>query len=35
LWTAIAVGLIVIAYAYPLYHLYMMPCFGSVGFTPF
>ena len=35
LWAAVAVGLIVIAYAYPLYHLYMMPRFGSIGFKPF
>ena len=34
LWSAVAVALIVIAYAYPLWHLYMMPRFGSIGFKP-
>ncbi|MEM9597398.1 MAG: cbb3-type cytochrome c oxidase subunit I [Acidobacteriota bacterium] len=35
LWTAMAVVLIVIAYAYPIYHLYSMETFGSPGFKPF
>jgi cytochrome c oxidase subunit 1 len=35
LWTVIAVVLIVIAYAVPLYTLYTMPRFPSPGFTPF
>jgi len=35
LWTVVAVVLILIAYAYPLYHLYTMPRFGSPGFKPF
>jgi cytochrome c oxidase subunit I len=35
LWAAIAVLLIAVAYAYPIYHLYAMHRFGSVGFQPF
>ncbi|MBV8199201.1 MAG: cbb3-type cytochrome c oxidase subunit I, partial [Acidobacteria bacterium] len=35
LWTVVAVALLVIAYAYPLYHLYAMHRFGSPGFQPF
>lgn len=34
LWTLVAVVLIVIAYAYPIYHLYAMDRFGSVGYRP-
>jgi cytochrome c oxidase subunit 1 len=35
LWATIAVILIVIAYAYPMYHLFHMPRFGSTGWKPF
>ncbi|HEY6322688.1 MAG TPA: hypothetical protein VJA16_14125 [Thermoanaerobaculia bacterium] len=35
LWAAIAVVLIAAAYAYPIYHLYAMHRFGSVGYQPF
>jgi cytochrome c oxidase subunit 1 len=35
LWTAVAIALLVIAYAYPLYHLYAMHRFGSIGYQPF
>jgi hypothetical protein len=35
LWTVIALVLIVIAYAMPLYNLYTMPRFPSPGFRPF
>ena len=35
LWTAVAVVLIIIAYAQPLYHLHTMVRFPSRGFTPF
>jgi cytochrome c oxidase subunit 1 len=35
LWTAVALVLIVAGYAYPLYHLYAMHRFGSVGYQPF
>ncbi len=35
LWTAAAVVLIAIAYAWPIYHLYAMHRFGSVGYQPF
>jgi cytochrome c oxidase subunit 1 len=35
LWTAVAVLLIVIAYAQPLYHLHTMVRFPSRAFTPF
>jgi cytochrome c oxidase subunit 1 len=35
LWTAVAVALVVVAYAYPICHLYMMHRYGSIGYTPF
>lgn len=35
LWSAVAVVLIIVAYAYPLYHLYTMHSYGSPGFKPF
>jgi cytochrome c oxidase subunit I len=35
LWTVVAAGLIVLAYAPPLIHLYTMARFPSHGFTPF
>jgi len=35
LWTLVAVALIVMAYAYPLFHMLSMERFGSPGFTPF
>lgn len=35
LWTAVAVLLVLIAYAYPLWHHLRMPRFGSPGFSPF
>jgi hypothetical protein len=35
LWTAVAVMLIAIAYAQPLYHLHTMTRFPSRGFSPF
>ena len=35
LWTLVAVILIVIAYAYPFYHLFSLERFGSPGFRPF
>ena len=35
LWFGVAVVLIVVAYAVPLYHLYTMQRFPSPGFTPF
>jgi cytochrome c oxidase subunit 1 len=35
LWTAVALVLIVAGYAYPLYHLYAMHRFGSIGYQPF
>lgn len=35
LWTALAIVLIVIAYAYPIYSLLKMHRFGSAGFQPF
>jgi len=35
LWTAVAVVLIIIAYAQPLYHLHTMARFPSRGFSPF
>jgi cytochrome c oxidase subunit 1 len=35
LWTAVAVVMIAIAYAQPLYHLHTMAWFGSRGFSPF
>jgi cytochrome c oxidase subunit 1 len=34
-WTAVAVVMIAIAYARPLYHLHTMTWYGSRGFTPF
>jgi hypothetical protein len=35
LWTAVAVALVVLAYAYPIHHLYMMHRYGSIGYSPF
>jgi cytochrome c oxidase subunit 1 len=35
LWTAVAVVIILIAYAIPLWHHLQMPRFGSPGFKPF
>ncbi len=35
LWTAVAIVLIIIAYAQPLYHLHTMARFPSRGFSPF
>ena len=35
MWTVVAVVLIVMAYAYPLFHLLAMPRFGSPGFVPY
>jgi len=35
LWTLVAVVLIAVAYAYPLFHMLSMERFGSPGFTPF
>ena len=35
LWTIVAVVLIAIAYAYPLFHMLAMPRFGSPGFMPY
>jgi cytochrome c oxidase subunit I len=35
LWAAIAVVLIILAYAQPLYHLHMLARFPSRGFSPF
>jgi cytochrome c oxidase subunit 1 len=35
LWTVVAVGLVVLAYGYPLYYLISQPRFGSPGFQPF
>jgi cytochrome c oxidase subunit 1 len=35
LWTIVAVVLIAVAYAYPLFHMLTMERFGSPGFTPF
>jgi hypothetical protein len=34
-WTAVAVVLVAIAYARPLYHLHTMAWYGSRGFSPF
>jgi cytochrome c oxidase subunit 1 len=34
-WTAVAVGLVIVAYAYPLWTHLQMPRFGSPGFKPF
>jgi hypothetical protein len=35
LWTVVAVVLIILAYAQPLYHLHTMERFPSRGFAPF
>lgn len=35
LWTALAVLLIILAYAYPIWHHLQMPRFGSPGYSPF
>ena len=35
LWTVVAVVLVAVAYAYPLYQLLMLPRFGSPAFKPF
>ena len=35
MWTVVAVVLIAVAYAYPLFHLLAMPRFGSPGFVPY
>jgi len=35
LWTAIAIVLVVVAYAYPLWAHLRMSRFGSPGFSPF
>ena len=35
LWTAVAVILVIVAYAYPILHLISMDRFGSPGFKPF
>jgi hypothetical protein len=35
LWTLVAAGLILLAYAQPLYHLHTMAGFPSRGFSPF
>ena len=35
LWTAVAIVLIIVAYAQPLYHLHTMARFPSRGFSPF
>ena len=35
LWAVVAVVLVVIAYAYPLWAHLSMPRFGSPGFSPF
>ena len=35
LWTVIAVVLVLVAYAYPIWHLISMPHFGSPGYSPF
>ena len=34
-WTAVAVGLVIVAYAYPLWTHLQMPRYGSPGFKPF
>jgi hypothetical protein len=34
-WTVVAVVVIAIAYAQPLYHLHTMAWYGSRGFSPF
>jgi len=35
LWTVVAVVMIAVAYAYPIYHLLSMERFGSPGFMPY
>jgi cytochrome c oxidase subunit 1 len=35
LWSAVAVALVIVAYAAPLYHLHTMARFPSLGFSPF
>jgi len=35
LWTVVAVVLVAVGYAYPLYQLLMLPRFGSPAFKPF
>jgi cytochrome c oxidase subunit 1 len=35
LWSAVAVALVIVAYAAPLYHLHTMTRFPSLGFSPF
>jgi cytochrome c oxidase subunit 1 len=35
LWTLVAIGLVLLAYAYPLAHLLSLQRFGSPGFQPF
>jgi len=35
LWTVVAVVMIAVAYAYPIYHLLTMERFGSPGFMPY
>lgn len=35
LWSAVAVVLVAIAYAAPLYHLHTMPRYPALGFSPF
>jgi heme/copper-type cytochrome/quinol oxidase subunit 1 len=35
LWTILAIVLVLLAYAYPLYHLLSQPRFGSPGYQPF
>ncbi len=35
LWTAVAIGLVALAYAWPIAHLLMHPRFGSPPFKPF
>ena len=34
-WAAVAIGLVLIAYAYPLWIHLQMPRFGSPGFKPY
>ena len=35
LWAAVAVVLVLVAYAYPIWHLIRTPHFGSPGYSPF
>ncbi len=35
LWTLVAIALLVISYAVPIYHLYTMHRYGSIGYPPF